>query len=749
MAKRDKDKSPQTELITKYPFTALQRTADLLNGIFSGKMKFDSNTTSFKIDDVSDSSSALKIRGRVEGQKINIKFRLLHLAREQNLSADSLALLTEIFQEFSQVIVPGKEQNGEVEIWVELQKETKLMGPAQEKAFINTIEKLKQKAAKLQSQLPVQNSPGDLAEQYKSFAESLAPIAPWEWKDPTIKPLWDWALETIDFLYSNASVALTGDDPVTIDTALAMLARVAKQFSTSLGGITLPQCGPEKLLQLASSAPGIVVVPAIRIAVGAHTYDFAKEIRTLLTSLSSLCKPVVFTGSMKDLQEVFHGGQGGAGDPLQPVVRRIPEIPLNWLIRYSVRKQGSNLGGLTHGTEQDLCRIIGHTIVKLSPENSRSLLSGITARCIHEHQQKGSSQLPPLQKFVDRMQECTETLVGLPVDKIEKRSARVVNNFSKTLSDPGLLSFFKEELIGQDEALAELHQRLYTEALTRPEHQPIRYCAQGTPGNGKSESAILLARRLGIPYVNIDATSMSDFHTASTQLLGSSRGLVGSYQAGRLESVAREHQGAVVEISDLDHALPHVRAPLADLFLQLLESGEAQSAAGARFSCANLILAFTINLPGGKDETVRRRFGFGPGLEDNEIRERVSKEIKTLFSTAFLSRIGEPILFRELNQKALAKITEKAAVNAINTALERLGLMAAPQIVFDGEVISKLLREHHSSGLPDNARSYMELGRNSVLHPLLELIQSGEKLSGKKLMLTYNQQERLKLATCN
>jgi hypothetical protein len=749
MAKRDKDNFPQTIREDKHPLTALQRVSDLLKGVFPGRVKFDSNKTSFVIDDSSGNANTLKIHGKLDKKKINIKFRLLYLAREQSLSTELLAQLLTCFQEFSQVEAPHPAPNGDVEIWVELQGNAELMGPTQEKAFINKVEKLKSKFFGLQSKLTVQTNPGDLTEQYKPFAEALTPIAPWEWKDPAIKPLWDWALETIDFLYANSSVAMAGDDPVTIGAALAMFARVAKQFSTSLGSIILPQCGPEKLLQLVISAPGAVVVPAMRISVGSHTYDFAKEIRALLASLTTLSKPVVFTGSLKELQEVFHGGQGGSGDPLQPVVRKIPEIPLNWLIRYAVREQGSRLGGLTKGKEQEICRKTNKILTTLSPENSRSILSGVTARSIHEHLQKRASQLPPLQKFVDRLQGCTETLVGLPVEIIEKRSARVMNNFTKTLSDPGLRSFFEEELIGQEDALADLHKRLYTEALTRPAHQPIRYCAQGTPGNGKSESTILLARKLGIPYVNIDAASMTDFHTASAQLLGSSRGLVGSYQAGRLESIAREHQGAVVEISDLDHAQPHVRAPLADLFLQLLESGEAQSASGARFSCANLILAFTINLPDGKDETVRRRFGFGPALEEDEVRGRINKEIKALFSSAFLSRIGEPILFRELDNQALASITKKAVIKAIDLALERLGLAAPPQVIIADETIENLLRKHHLSGFPNNARAYMELGRNSVLGSLLELVRDGVDLAGKNLRVAYDKQEKLKLTPCN
>ena len=138
----------------------------------------------------------------------------------------------------------------------------------------------------------------------------------------------------------------------------------------------------------------------------------------------------------------------------------------------------------------------------------------------------------------------------------------------------------------------------------------MRYCAEGTPATGKSESTVLLAEWLGIPYICIDAASMSSSHTAAAQLLGSGRGIVGSYQSGRLEQAAKHHAGAVIEVSDLDHAVPEVRAAMADLFLQILENGEAQSATGAMFSCANLIFVFTMNLPGGQDAKVHQGIGF-------------------------------------------------------------------------------------------------------------------------------------------
>ena len=88
----------------------------------------------------------------------------------------------------------------------------------------------------------------------------------------------------------------------------------------------------------------------------------------------------------------------------------------------------------------------------------------------------------------------------------------------------------------------------------------------------------------------------------------------------------------MVEVRDLDHAPTHIRKNLAADFLQILEEGEAETGTGAIFSCANLIFAFTINLPDGQDEKLRRRLGFGEGPTQIEVKSDVIREVKSLFS---------------------------------------------------------------------------------------------------------------------
>ena len=97
------------------------------------------------------------------------------------------------------------------------------------------------------------------------------------------------------------------------------------------------------------------------------------------------------------------------------------------------------------------------------------------------------------------MSKLSETLSGLCISPRSMRADEVQERFIRVLAGPELLPFLKSRLLGQDQALEQLVLRLSTECLTRPLHQPLCYCAQGTPGTGKSESTALLAERLGLP----------------------------------------------------------------------------------------------------------------------------------------------------------------------------------------------------------------------------------------------------------
>ena len=620
---------------------------------------------------------------------------------------------------------------GRISLWVELRVQASPMSMARSSVFLSELKNLEALAEALQDELPEVQTDSDLIERYKTVSDVLEPVLPWEETDPDAAGQSEaWSRETGDFLHGSLSVAMAVGCQAEESYFLARLASFCRPSGESIGRVILPVLNTKALVEIVNKAPGIVAVSAPTLSFGTNIYEMVNEIQTLLQVLSSSRKSVIFTGTYPQLQSVFHGGQGGSSDPMMPVVRHAPAMQLDPLIRFVIARNGQKSGGLSKSQEQDLFGRVQGSLASLPREKRMRVLPALVNREIHQVLSQGIAPGQAAEQYAVRIGSLAETLSGLSDKPRVERFPHVQSHFTGVLTDPGLEDYLRGHLLAQDEAIGRLVSRLRMECLTRPPHQPLRYCSQGTPATGKSESAILLARRLGIPYINIDAASIPDFYTASAQLLGSGRGIVGSYQSGRLEQAAKHHSGALVEVSDLDHAPAQVRSALADLFLQVLETGEAQSAAGAMFSCANIVFAFTINLPNGLDESVRKRFGFQEGPSDRDIRRTVSSEIKSLFSSAFLSRIGTPILFKPLDGDALSVIVERAVLASVLSAASRLDWEMTDVLIENG-VGHAVVANIESSILSFGARGLLEEARTLAAEALMGLQKSGGMKQGR------------------
>jgi hypothetical protein len=429
-------------------------------------------------------------------------------------------------------------------------------------------------------------------------------------------------------------------------------------------------------------------------------------------------------------------------DPLLPVLRHAPDVDLATLVLFAIQSAARLAGGLSPSVEKDILRAILEAMKGFHGATQRRVLQAVANRSVAVVSKNRKGVVSSTAKYAEIVAALKETLAGLSPRPRAARSQEIQNRYTAILTDNGLLAYFGEHLLAQDAALRQLVSRLTMECLTRPCHQPIRYCAQGTPGTGKSESAILLARHLDIPYINIDAASMPDFYTASAQLLGSGRGIVGSHQSGRLEQAAKCHSGAVVEVSDLDHAVPSVRAALADLFLQILETGEGQSAAGGMFSCANLIFAFTMNLPDGMDEAVRKRIGFNDSVSRRQLTADVADHIKRMLSGAFLSRVGTPIVFDPLDGTALALIVERAIKAAILSAASHLNA-GIDDVILEEGLGSRAVKLMESQVVSSGARALLEHGRCLAARAFLDFRQRTPDVSQRILRVFFNPEGRL------
>ncbi|MEW6386509.1 MAG: AAA family ATPase [Thermodesulfobacteriota bacterium] len=678
---------------------------------------------------------------------IRLRCELLRGPEDLRVSSGTFFRHLACLGEKTRLVPPVEAGAGEASLSVELNIKASPLSLSRASALLEELERLEELARILQEELPVIPDETHLAKLYKELEEILEPVRAWE--DPSSGPgtiLGEWAVETVDFLLGSSSVALAAPFPVALDFALAVCARLSQHWGRTLGRLLLPAINSQKLVELSLKAPGIVVVPAPRLSLGSSLYELGSDTKNLLASLFHSNRPAIFTGTLDELQAVFHGGQGGSSDPLLPVVRHVPEVSLETLTKFVIQEAGNCCGGLPAAEVEKLFSEALAALQDQSPAEQKRLLPLLARRMVSIRSAGRKVEPSRTASFIAVTSSLSETLGGLSPRPRVERSASVQDRFSQVFTDSGLLPFFQEHLLAQDEALEQLVARLRMECLTRPLHQPLRYCAQGTPGTGKSESAVLMARRLEVPYVNVDCASIPNSYTGMAQLLGSGRGIVGSYQAGRLEMVARHHTGAVVEISDLDHAPADVRSSLADVFLQALETGEAQAASGAMFSCANLILVFTMNLPRGSDEQVRQGIGFNNIPSRREVKKRVVKELKNVLSGAFLSRVGTPILFEPLDGEALAVILERAIVAAVRAAAQRLQCSIREVICEPG--LGRLFLSSLEISLTSfGARGLLEHGRSLAAQAFLDLQQRGDPLFGKILRVTARDYGKLVIDT--
>ncbi len=585
--------------------------------------------------------------------------------------------------------------NDRVALRMLLSVKASMLSLSRQEKFIDELTKLDDLARLLQEEIPSDKTDQELEAAYRKVREVVEPVRPLAQGEADLEPAHvAWARE----------LALT-------DYAQALLARVAMGTGGSLGRLAVPSVNTQGLVELVRRAPGFVVVPVESISLGASRYELGNEVRALLATLVAGGRSPIFTGTYEELQGVFHGGQGAASDPLMPVVRHIPDVALPALAEVAVQVASRPHGGLPPARRKELTRWVLAALDGRGDSQQQRILPLVARKVVTDYFAGRYLGPDAANGFADRSAALSETFAGLCVRPRAMRTAEVQAAWVRTLASPELLATFREHLLAQDRALEALSRRLTMEVLTRPLHQPLRYCAQGTPGTGKSESAQLLAQVLDVPFVVIDAASMSDAYTVTSQLLGSSRGIVNSYQPGRLEQVAKHHRGAVVEICDIDHAPPPVQSALAALCFQVLENGEAQSSAGGMFSCANLIFAFTMNLPGGMDEAVRRDgIGYNNAPTARTVKNKIVNEIKGMLSGAFLSRIGTPILFEPLDGDALAAIVERAVAEAVRAAAERLG-RPVPAVAVGAGVGRAVLATLEASVIAFGARAILEHGR--------------------------------------
>ncbi|WP_343997389.1 ATP-dependent Clp protease ATP-binding subunit [Streptomyces thermocarboxydovorans] len=322
-------------------------------------------------------------------------------------------------------------------------------------------------------------------------------------------------------------------------------------------------------------------------------------------------------------------------------------------VRLRARTKGSDVQAMEREIEQLTCDK-DQAVADEQYERATQLRDRIAELKRRVEEAGGSTEVDEgLDLVVDAesIAEVVSRQTGIPVSRLtEEEKDRLLN----------LEQHLHQRVVGQDEAV-----RVVSDAVMRsraglgsPDRPIGSFLFLGPTGVGKTELARALAEALfgsDDRMVRLDMSEYQERHTVS-RLVGAPPGYVGHEEAGQLTEVVRRHPYSLLLLDEVEKAHPDVF----NILLQVLDDGRLTDSQGRTVDFTNTVIVMTSNL--GSDVITRRgaTVGFASGgadADEEARREQVLRPLREHFRPEFLNRIDEIVVFRQLTEDELRKIT--------------------------------------------------------------------------------------------
>ena len=203
-------------------------------------------------------------------------------------------------------------------------------------------------------------------------------------------------------------------------------------------------------------------------------------------------------------------------------------------------------------------------------------------------------------------------------------------------------TFISNAVFGQDEAIKLVCDTFKKNSFSRAKGKPISFLFVGPTGVGKT----LLAKEYGKYFygdniIRVDMSEYRESHSVS-KMIGSPPGYVGYTDNKNVFEQVKDKPYSLIILDEIEKGSREV----INLFLQVLDEGEAKNSKGEVINFSNTTIIMTSNLGCAKSSI---------GFSDNVNYEDINK----FFGLEFVNRIGNVVKFNKIDD-----VTSRRLVNS-------------------------------------------------------------------------------------
>lgn len=203
-------------------------------------------------------------------------------------------------------------------------------------------------------------------------------------------------------------------------------------------------------------------------------------------------------------------------------------------------------------------------------------------------------------------------------------------------------TFISNAVFGQDEAIKLVCDTFKKNSFSRAKGKPISFLFVGPTGVGKT----LLAKEYGKYFygdniIRVDMSEYRENHSVS-KMIGSPPGYVGYTDNKNVFEQVKDNPYSLIILDEIEKGSREV----INLFLQVLDEGEAKNSKGEVINFSNTTIIMTSNLGCAKSSI---------GFSDNVNYEDINK----FFGLEFVNRIGNVVKFNKIDD-----VTSRRLVNS-------------------------------------------------------------------------------------